>query len=520
MKKYISIISISGLLVLFSGCTDWLDLKPESEVVLDDFWKSESDATEVAIACYRSLIEEASMHRMIVWGEARSDNTEQGNSTNNDLVRVLNEEITSTNGYANWASIYQTINYCNTFLYFAPGVIDQDVNFTQGKYQALESEVLAIRALCYFYLVRAYKEVPLILEPSIDDTQDYFPAKSSERQILDQIIADLLKAEKSARTNFLGESYPKARVTKNMIRTLLADIYLWDQQYENCIAMCDLVVADENLELEDAETMLQRLFFYGTSSEIIFSLPFDDDVLRNLAVRALYGSISNQRGQLFFPVFMAESINSPFNFSVGSGKESVDDYRFNMSVDASNKTLAEYYIFKYVGLYISVNQVTNTVSRAYTNISSNWVVYRLADVILMKAEALVALNRSENDLKEALTLVNTTYLRSNFGEDADSLSFSSYASAAQMEELVLRERQRELLFEGKRWFDLVRLARRDNSTTRVKGFVTLKKSTSSQSQSTVKLSVLDALYWPVPQSEIDGNKNLVQNPYYELSSTN
>lgn len=510
---------MGSLLTVFAGCTDWLDIRPESETVLEDYWKTEDEARAVMFGCYRSLIEDGAMYRMIVWGEARSDNTEQGSSTSNALRDVLNEEITPNNSFADWGPIYKTINYCNTFLHFAPGVIAEDVNFTEGKYYALEAEVLTIRALCYFYLVRAYKEVPLVLTPSINDKQDYFPFKATERAILDRIIADLLKAEKNARPNFNEEAYPTARVTKNMVRTLLADVYLWDGQYEKCSAMCDLVMADENLELEDPDDLLSDLFYTGRSSEIIFALPFDDNIQRNNAVRTLYGSAEDQTGQLYFPLFMAESMNSPFKFAVGSGIESENDYRFAMYVDATARTLAEYYIFKYVGIFKTINPVTNSVSQGYTNVSPNWVVYRLADAVLMKAEALVALNRSENDLKAALELVNTTYVRSNFANDNDSLVFSSYASPAQMEELVWRERQREFLFEGKRWFDLVRMARRDNSTTRVKGFVTLKKSTSSQSQNTVKLSVLDALYWPVPQSEMEGNKNMVQNPYYELSNS-
>ena len=84
-----------------------------------------------------------------------------------------------------------------------------------------------------------------------------------------------------------------------------------------------------------------------------------------------------------------------------------------------------------------------------------------------------------------------------------------------MEPLVLRERQRELLFEGKRWFDLMRLARRTNNASAVLTYVSPK----TQAAGAITLSIMDALYMPVPQSDININPNLKQNPFYDDSTT-
>ena len=129
----------------------------------------------------------------------------------------------------------------------------------------------------------------------------------------------------------------------------------------------------------------------------------------------------------------------------------------------------------------------------------------------MKAEALVQLNRNEQDLRNALQLVNTTYLRSN--ETADSLNFIAYANQGDMEKLVLRERQRELMFEGKRWFDLMRVVRRKNDPTAILAYLSPKLS--GDNMQLKKLSVMDGLYFPVLKSELDINANLIQNPFYE-----
>ena len=248
------------LLMGLSSCNDWLDLRPENETVLEEYWQSESQATDVLAGCYRGLIKDGGVERMMVWGELRSDNVDEGNSMNEDMKKILSINITPTNGYADWGSFYSVINYCNTFLHYAPEVVNRDQNFTQSKLHTLEAEALTIRALCYFYLVRAFRDVPLILTPSIDDNTDYNVAKSSERQVLDQIIKDLLIAKQYAKPSYASEAFTKGRVTVNAINAILADVYLWDQQFENCVAQCDLVLADNSLELVKGTDLVSEVF--------------------------------------------------------------------------------------------------------------------------------------------------------------------------------------------------------------------------------------------------------------------
>jgi hypothetical protein len=134
--------------------------------------------------------------------------------------------------------------------------------------------------------------------------------------------------------------------------------------------------------------------------------------------------------------------------------------------------------------------------------------------MLMKAEALVQLSRTNtDDQKKALDIVNTVYLRSN-PTIIDSLSISNYQTKKELEELVLVERQRELMFEGKRWFDLMRMARRDGKTDRLIKLV-IRKSEENSSVLSSKLKDMNALYWPISESELKANPRLKQNPFYE-----
>jgi len=501
------------------SCSDWLNTKPESEIVLDDYWQSEAQAQAVLTACYRGLTNEANMQRMIVWGELRSDNMTLGSGFPNDRLdmgKILDVNIVPTNDYCSWGSMYSVINNCNTFLFYAPNVVNSDQNFTVGKLHAYEAEVLAVRALCYFYLVRTFKEVPWIDTPSIDDTQNYKVAKNTEREVIDHIISDLKTSLANARIDFGTEELNKGHFTKNAVRALLADVYLWDQQYDNCVEMCNQIINEPNtkLKLVAPEMMYINVFYRGNSTESIFELQFDENVQKNLTTYNLYGTAGDVQGELSFPLYLVKGEYSPFKYKIGTEVESEKDLRFKDFIAQNLGDLTGIYsIFKYAGIQRSENTLEVS-TYSWRNTTPNWIVYRLSDIILMKAEALTALPEpTDAQLKEALALVNITYHRSNAKSVA--LDFSVYNTKGIIEKLILRERQRELLFEGKRWFDLMRVARRSGKAGDLTGY--LKNLTGLQRN---KMSEMDGLYMPIPQGDIDINYPiLVQNPFYDETIT-
>lgn len=525
MKRKISILALSALLMFgVSGCSDWLDLRPNSQIILDEFWQSEQDVESVLASCYRGLTEDAVVYRMIVWGELRSDNMVPGSGFPNerrDMDRILQGDILSTNAYANWGAFYSVINYCNTLIHYAPDVVNRDDNFTQGDLNRVLAEARAIRALSYFYLVRAFKEVPWVEEPSIDDTKDYNQPKNTERFLIDKIIEDLLEARKYARTDFGRVEYNKGRITLNAVNAILADVYLWDGQYQNCVDACDLVMADKNLKLVNSDFYYTRVFYNGNSTESIFELQFSENVQKNNPVFELYGSSGVISGEVSFPATLAYNPEetdltkstgsySPFNYKVSTTViESAKDQRAKDSYNVSLASTGKYYIFKYAGMSRTETAIGGDPKSSYRYrvTTPNWIIYRLSDLMLMKAEALVQLEGEANN-KQAIELVNHTYLRSN---ESDSIKLVNYQSKNELEKLVLRERQRELLFEGKRWFDLVRMARREKSTSMLNKFVESKATGTTNS---LGAPVLDAMYMPISRSEIEANKKLEQNPYY------
>jgi hypothetical protein len=94
--------------------------------------------------------------------------------------------------------------------------------------------------------------------------------------------------------------------------------------------------------------------------------------------------------------------------------------------------------------------------------------------------------------------------------------FVNYPTADDVEKLVLRERHRELMFEGKRWYDLVRLARREGSTSSLNTYVGYKDPGSTNN---LGARTLDAMYMPISQRELEANPKLKQNPFYQDDSS-
>jgi hypothetical protein len=155
--------------------------------------------------------------------------------------------------------------------------------------------------------------------------------------------------------------------------------------------------------------------------------------------------------------------------------------------------------------------------------SANWIFYRLSDAILMKAEALIQRGTIDTsgvavDYQRAFHLINTVNKRaidvSPISSRVDTLKMADYVNTKiDMENLLLDERQREFLFEGKRWFDLVRMARRDNNNIRLSTLV-IRKFENNMNAIKIKLANPDRIYFPYARNELKVNRLLKQNPAY------
>lgn len=539
--KYIAMVLCSvGAL---SSCENFLNTVPLNEIVLENFWENEEEVNSVVMSCYSGMAQGDFLTRLMLWGELRSDNVVEGVITgeipyvNNDQLRDMLEGNILPNYYiADWSCFYRIINRCNTVLYYAPQVLERDPDFKVSEWNYIKAEMLTLRALCYFYLVRSFRDVPLVLEPTIDDSEEFQVAAADPDVVLNQLVKDLQEAELSALKEFPQGtssvySYTKARVTKQTVWALLADIYLWMERYDECVTYCEKVIA---AKIEDAEKenmsyagnyplianqkltssnnvhqAYNQIFGTRNSFESIFEMPFgyNYDVKRD-ALRSYYGALDNPIATMTAATFIAEGA------AEGNDLYKSSDIRAIESFDVTGTSI--YPIHKYVCASISDNGGVGYFVSSY----SNWIFYRLTDVMLMEAEALVERNDSVDgtptDLAKAFDLSSSVYHRANLKGDA--LTFSGeFATQDGLRKFVLEERQRELMFEGKRWFDLVRKARREGSNSAMLDLATRKYT----SPGTVKSKWIkpDMLYLPIHEDELKVNLLLNQNPEYVTDKT-
>jgi len=521
MKKKLYILVITALSCLTAGlvsCDDYFDLRPQSEITLEDFWENEADVASAVGACYRGMNQEGFLKRMIVWGEVRSDNVVGGGNINNPndgdaqaLSRILNLSLTADNSYTYWGEVYSVINNCNNVIRFAPEVKKKDPNFSEIQFNTYMAEAVGIRALCYFTLLRTFRDIPLITEPTIDDSKPFEIEQARPDSVINFLIRDLKNVENKAMKTFKNNRvYDKGRITQKAIWALLADIYLWNNEYNNCIAYCDKILNDPeyriDLELQSSATYNLNVFVTGNSKESIFELQFDPLNVRNNTIYKFYSYYDAPFGGTVFLLASYNFDKKKSTFFTSS------DLRGKDAVFLESAYNGSYPIMKYTyyrqGVAYSQLEKDYTSTRRINDGSPNWIFYRLPDIYLMKAEALV----EKNNLEEAYSMVRLSYNRANPENELPEIATHSQEA---LRNLVFDERQREFLFEGKRYFDLLRRIKRENSPTFVvQNFLIRKYVHLDMATVRTKLSDMDALFMPINKTELKLNTKLVQNPFY------
>ena len=259
-------ILLGGLLAMTCACNDFLTIYPTDKIVLEDFWKSKEDVESVVAESYRLMTQSDFTYRLLVWGELRGDNVIEGNNVSTDIRNILDANILPSNSYASWSIFYQVINNCNIVLKYAPGVLNEDPDFTQGDLDVVCGQMYAIRALCHFYLVRAFRDIPLLTEAMVDNSQNLYQRQVDPIEALDCCLDDLKKAESLVLTsgNYQSDADNKGRITKDAVRAMIADVLLWKAAfatyekntgalaakdtinvsgiYDECIDYCDRVL--------------------------------------------------------------------------------------------------------------------------------------------------------------------------------------------------------------------------------------------------------------------------------------
>ncbi len=487
-------LTITLLALLFSGisCTDQLMLDPVSQISNSSFWKTQDDANGALYGMYGRFRDQAASNYFI-WGEARSETMARapGGADGKDVY--YENRLTAINSGPTWQGLYTVIHDANLILKYTPGI-----TFTS---EAAKNKILAqartMRAFMYFILVRTWGEVPIVTEPTEGYTAESIQkARSSKEDVFTLIKNDINEAEKL----FSDNTFTTGRYlwSKPALYALKADVFLWTGKKLNG-GQADFTTALNALnEVDKSDVALQdnygRVFDFDNkgNKEILMAVRFQDIEAPETEYRNMYtypnltpNNIDQDVKDALGVLVGAYSVWSPS--ATVREQFTADDQRKKASIieiitNEANGTKAYYssVVYKFNGVVISgVRKFIDDV-----------VLYRYADVLLLKAEAKNALGQ---DPSPEINKVRLRAYGSNYASHA-------YANDTKVknDEAILKERLLELSFEGKRWWDLVRFDKAFDLVPSLKG-----KSAQGY-----------LLLFPISETTLSLEPKVLQNPGY------
>ncbi|TMI74265.1 MAG: RagB/SusD family nutrient uptake outer membrane protein [Bacteroidetes bacterium] len=486
MKRSAYILIILSV-VLATGCKKKLDQQPISELSASLFWKTPEHAQLGVAAIYDEIQKTFSSGGSFTeWGDARSDNFTFGGTGENQQNIVLNG-LNATTPTANWDNLYVAISRANFAIKYLPGITALS-ELQRNNYLA---QAYGIRAYMYFWVVRLWGAAPVRLIPYENIEESPNLARSPADSVMNNVILpDLNKAadlvDRSS-TNVYELNY-------GGILAILADVYLWKKDYANVLSTIDKLIALNRYALTPSTpvfTSYKDMIVTGNTKENIWTLNWDFLVDGGNGIGGKIGS-SDQTSNYY--------IDSIVSMKWETNKQ---DIRRGITYDTTiaNALQRIIQVWKFYPLDNTGKPVVP--SRAQNQVKL--LLYRWADILLMRAEAL---NWANNDKTGATAIVNQIRTRAKAGNLNPAL-YNNLATQLDMETAILDERQLELFAEGKRWFDLVR-------TGRVLAVMDPLVKRRQQMLGVGQTGFSDArkILWPISRDALNKDPLLIQNPPY------
>lgn len=482
MKNTFKIIIAWFLVITTISCQKFLDIKPSSSSIAETnsdsvFYKSAADLEAALSGAYSDFRNEYFELDYFVNGDAQSDDAYAGaDNVANFQIDDYTIDATNANVSRDWGYLYSTIGKTNLIINNAGFVTDPELSETRKN--EIIGEASFIRAFMYFQLVQLWGDVPLQLKDikvfDISILPDLFPPRTPKDDIYKQIITDLETALASVKTTASNKGF----ATKGAVNALLAKVYATNQphDWQKVLTYCNAVIAGGYSLLPEYEQLWDNE--HENSSESIFEINYEGT------------TSSGNWGVSMFVGNDWKKFNIPSNDLVKAFDSEGDIVRKNSSIAFEDMT----------GHFADVHwpQTNYPFINKYRAVSSpssqNYIFIRLADILLLKAEAL----NETGDITGAAELVNQVRSRVN-------LPAVTASSNAAMRLAIEKERRLELAFEGHRWFDLKRNGRAVEVINSLAEFGGVNQSYSINE---------NKLLWPIPQSELDKSSSLVQNPGY------
>lgn len=491
-----------GLLAMLSifgatGCSDFLDESDPSNFTVENYFTKPEHARSSVNAIYANLrVPMGSGFGGGTWmmtefatGLAATD---LGQAVNSYFVKDLRN--TSDNGYGQsyWQFYYKGIANANLSIAKIPGI-----SMDAAEAKRLMGEAYFLRAFYYFNLVQMFGNIPLILDPVDLQSEQLRPSAAAPEEVYNRIVEDLKTAEAAG----LPITDVSGKVSTGAVKSLLAKVYLTMAGYplQKGAAYYDLAAkkAEEVIDSKQFKLFASYDDLHNPAKknveENIFMIQFKTQILpSNWQVSIIpynknISAYSDETGGIYSTGDFVKS------YEAGDLRAKEKQFFFTKFTNESDRTkevdLGGYFIYKHFD---------NVAQTSSANSDLNWSVIRYADVLLMYAEAFNEVGGPSAKAYEAVNAIRTrAQLPALAGLTKDTFR-----------EAVWAERWHELCFENITWFDMARLRKAYNVTT--KKFDNYVGHKFSYGPTLTERELL----FPIPTPEIRNNTNLKQNAGY------
>ncbi|WKN44776.1 RagB/SusD family nutrient uptake outer membrane protein [Tunicatimonas pelagia] len=514
MKSYINNFGTKLLLPLFllagAACSDFLEeedpsnLTPESFFTIPDHAEASVAAVYDAARFYGDGAGIFSSNWQLLEAPTGTSTTETAQNSDLNNLYSLTWDGNTIHIRNWWRGLYEVIANANLTIDRVPAISPME----EDQKSRILGEARFWRAWAYFYAVRLWGDVPLVLMPQSTSSEDFSPSRTPQREVYDQIVEDLQVAESAG----LPWTDPSGRISTSAAKSLLAKVYLTMAGFPlNLGQEYYQLAADKSKEVIDNAGPIELFDEYGdlhdeslgNTKEHIFSLQYNNVVA------------GNPMGNMF-PNFKPVTYRGPsgtgstvptlsfYNSYEEGDRRTVNQEGFFYNTYFANGSgepfdLGAPYIFKHFN--VTANGTQGMPGTAQDNL--NVPMIRYAEVLLIYAEAQNEISGPTQETIDALTQI-----RDRAGLETPSVGGFDQNS---FREAVWQERWHELAYEGKTWLDMIRLRQVFNEQTGefddFVGHVNLSSNEALQERH---------LLFPLPVQEMLNNPNLeVQNPGYE-----
>lgn len=525
-------VILSVALIAFTSCGDMLDLEPLDNFGSGNYWKTEAQVTAYIEGIHQQLRSKQAQQHILEFGELRGGHFKDGVSA--DGLTISKGEIRLQNlskdkpGVTKFGDIYGCITNLNLFI----ARVTDATFLPEAKKNYYLGQVYGLRALYYFDLYRVYGGVPLrlgieVIDGELDPNKLYLPrAKPSE--IMVQIKSDLDKSlEYFGDVNNFNPYGHGAKVywSKAATECLIGDVYLWNSKVsigDNIANEADLEKAKKHLTSvkDNYGLSLQSKFtdIYSTNnkgnSEIIFAARFlegeqESSVPRGFTYSLVSGTTNSSSYREDGSVW-----NDPFEI-LTNGQQmyeydvelfnsfDIEDTRRDATFMASYRKNENGELYLY-GTHVRKNLGTlnSQGNRVY---DGDIVYYRLAWVYL----ALAEIANMEGDNAKVEEYINLVRARA-YGNEAGNFKFTA-GDFTTNELAILREKDKEFIQEGQRWWDLCRMT----LTKGGKHLVFCPEGGIDGQRAVLSEKEAYKVLWPLEQGMLDNDPMLEQTPGYE-----